>query len=98
MAKINLTKQADLYKISNALERAYANQFSEDTLNRAIAFTEGATNKSRNYMWAIIASTKGTKGTLMDVYTKKTAESIIKLTISGLARNNSAQSASVDAF
>lgn len=97
MAKLITLKQAQLFEVSSALAKAYANSFSADTLSRATTFVEGSSNPSRNYVWGIIMNTQGKAGKLCDIYTKETAQALCKLTLYKLAQPQ-AQSASVDAF
>ena len=96
MAKITLT-QAQLFDISSKLAVAYAKAFSADTLSRATTYTEGTKNPSRNYIWSILMNTQGKSGKLSDVYAKKTAESLCKLTMYKLSQPQ-AESVSTDAF
>ena len=97
MAKLITLKQADLFKVSTALAKAYRNTFSADTLSRATAFIEGQPNPSRNYVWGIIMNTQGKAGKLSEVYSKETANSLCKLTLYKLAQPQ-AESVSTDAF
>ena len=83
MAKITLNRQ-DLYEVADALVSAYRNSFDSATISRANEYVEGQSNPSRSFMWAVIMNTKGKAGLLCDVYSKKTAESLVKLTIYGL--------------
>ena len=85
MAKETLNKKK-LYKVKDKLVSAYADHFDQDLLDRASKTKAGKVNKSRNYMFAIIANTvvdgKGSK--LHDRYKAETADSIIGLAIYGL--------------
>lgn len=96
MAKITLN-QEKLFEVSGILANAYRNAFTPDTISRASTYTEGQANNSRKYMWGIIMNTQGKSGKLSEVYTKKTAESLVKLTIYKLAQPQ-ASSQTVDAF
>ena len=95
--KLITLKQADLFKVSTALAKAYRNTFSADTISRATAFIEGQPNPSRNYVWGIIMNTQGKAGKLSEVYSKETANSLCKLTLYKLAQPQ-AESVSTDAF
>lgn len=95
--KLITLKQPQLFEVSSALAKAYANTFSADTLSRATTFVEGSINPSRNYVWGIIMNTQGKAGKLCDIYSKETAQSLCKLTLYKLSQPQ-AQSASVDAL
>ena len=97
MAKLITLKQPQLFEVSSALAKAYANSFSADTLSRATTFVEGQSNPSRNYVWGIIMNTQGKAGKLCDIYTKETANSLCKLTLYKLSQPQ-AESVSTDAF
>ena len=97
MAKLITLKQPQLFEVSSALAKAYANSFSADTLSRATTFVEGSSNPSRNYVWGIIMNTQGKAGKLCDIYTKETAQALCKLTLYKLAQPQ-AKSVSTDAF
>ena len=97
MAKLITLKQADLFKVSTALAKAYRNTFTADTLSRATDYIEGQSNPSRNYVWGIIMNTQGKAGKLCDIYSKETANSLCKLTLYKLAQPQ-AESVSTDAF
>ena len=97
MAKLITLKQADLFKVSTALAKAYRNTFTADTISRATAYIEGQSNPSRNYIWGIIMNTQGKAGILSEVYSEETANSLCKLTLYKLAQPQ-AQSVSTDAF
>ena len=86
MAKITLRDDKKLFEIANGLIKVYRNSFDANTISRANQFTEGVANPSRNYMYSVIINTKGKAGILADVYSKATAQSLVKLTISGLNR------------
>lgn len=96
MAKITLT-QDKLFEVAGKLAKAYRGSFSPDTISRASTFIEGQSNPSRNLMWGIIMNTQGKSGKLSEVYAKKTAESLVKLTIYKLNQPE-ASSQTVDAF
>lgn len=97
MPRISLRTDKELFEVANKLSTAYRTAFTTDTVTRATTFVEGAKNPSRNYMWGIIMNTQGKSGKLTDVYHKKTAEALVKLTIHGLSQPQ-AKSANVDAF
>lgn len=97
MALINLTQQ-ELFDISSKLALAYQGKFTAETVSRASTYTEGCKNTSRNYIWAILMNTKGKSGkTLSQVYNKKTAQSLCKLTLYKLSQPT-AEVQTVDAF
>lgn len=95
--KLITLNQADLFKVSTALAKAYRNTFSADTISRATTFVEGSKNPSRNYVWGVIMGTQGKAGKLSEVYTEETANSLCKLTLYKLAQPQ-AESVSTDAF
>ena len=96
MRKITLSK-TELYTIADKLTVAYASKFSSDTISRATTFIEGETNPSRNLMYGVIINTMGKAGKLCDIYSKATAQSLVKLTIYGLA-NPKPTAETTDAF
>lgn len=97
MAKLITLNQEQLFTVASALAKAYAKSFSADTLVRAATYVEGQSNPSRNYIWAILMSTKGKAGKLSEVYTKETAQALCKLAMYNLSQPH-AEVQTVDAF
>ena len=97
-------KKKKLFEVKDKLVVAYKGYFAEDLMNRASKKAkkakkgkEAKVNKSRNYMFAIIAKTPVNKkgDVLHDLYVKDTADSIIGLTIHSLCNGQGKKSPKV---
>jgi hypothetical protein len=77
------TKQ--IFEIADKLAVAYASAFSATTIAKAIEYTEGQPNPSRNYVYGILINTKTKNGSIAERFTVEDSRSIVKLAIYKLA-------------